>query len=167
MSDEVWVVVETHKGVGEMFSYRGRTTVAAFEAWKAGTLGGTLPLSDAYWMEQRGGQIVPYVVGRRGDYKNATGTIHVLASTIMVMMELDGPDAGVTDDDSNATVLSLAGGTGRRAGGPRALRNDPPEPPTSIVAPPVLEAVPMDDEAESDDDNEATESEAAKSSEEE
>lgn len=143
MSDDVWVVVETHKGVGEMFSYRGRTTAEAFAAWKSGTLNGSLPLSDAYWMEQRpGGQIVPYVVGRRGDYKNATGTIHVLASTIMVLMELDGPDPGVTDDDSSATVLSLAGGTGRRASGPRAVRNEPPEPPPTSVKPPALEAVP-------------------------
>lgn len=125
MSDEVWVVVETHKGVGEMFSYRGRTTRAAFDAWRNGTLTGSLPLADAYWMEQRGGQVVPYVVGRRGDYKNATGTIHVLASTVMVIMELDGPDAGVTDDDSNATVLSLAGGTGRRASGPRMVPDEP------------------------------------------
>lgn len=147
MSDEIWVVVETHKGVGEMFSYRGRTTVAAFEGWKDGTLSGTVPLADAYWMEQRpGGQIVPYVVGRRGDYKNATGTIHVLASTVMVMMELDGPDAGVTDDDSSATVLSLAGGTGRRASGPRAVRNGPPEPPTSLGSVPTLEAVPAVEE---------------------
>lgn len=125
MSEDVWVVVETHKGVGEMFSYRGRTTRDAFESWKAGTLEGTLPLSDAYWMEQRGGQIVPYVVGRRGDYKNATGTIHVLASTVMVIMELDAPDAGVTDDENQATVLSLAGGTGRRASGPRVVRDEP------------------------------------------
>lgn len=155
MSDEVWVVVETHKGVGEMFSYRGRTTVAAFEAWKAGTLGGTVPLADAYWMEQRpGGQIVPYVVGRRGDYKNATGTIHVLASTVMVMMELDGPDAGVTDDDSSATVLSLAGGTGRRASGPRAVRNAPPEPPTSLEAVRSLETAPRADEADEAQDDE-------------
>lgn len=99
-ADDVWVVVETHKGVGAVFSYRGKVTRAELDAWVDGQLQGALSLRSAYWLDEDNGRLVPVVVGRHGEFRNGTGTLHLLASTIVIMMELRAPDAGVIDESS-------------------------------------------------------------------
>lgn len=109
MTDDewTWAVVETHKGVQDVFSYRGRLARADLEAWRKGELQGALTIRDLYWLESEGGKIVPHVVGRRGEFRNATGTLHVAASTIVVVMELRAPEAGVMEEEPGP-VLRLA-----------------------------------------------------------
>ncbi len=97
-ADDVWVVVETHKGVGAVFSYRGKTRRADLDAWVAGELQGALTLRSAYWLDEDNGRLVPVVVGRHGEFRNGTGTLHLLASTIVIMMELRAPDPGLLED---------------------------------------------------------------------
>ncbi|MAQ18942.1 MAG: hypothetical protein CMN30_29615 [Sandaracinus sp.] len=95
---DVWVVVETHKGVGAVFSYRGKVTRGEVDAWVAGELRGAISLRSAYWLDEDNGRLVPVVVGRHGEFRNGTGILHLAADTIVIMMELRAPDAGVLDD---------------------------------------------------------------------
>jgi len=97
-ADDVWVVVETHKGVGAVFSYRGKTTRKELDDWVAGELEGAISLRSAYWLDEDNGRLVPVVVGRHGEFRNGTGTLHLLAETIVIMMELRAPDAGVIEE---------------------------------------------------------------------
>ena len=94
-----WVVVETHKGIREVFSYRGRAAAADVEAWRRGELRGALRLEQCYWIEPDtdSGKLTPVVIGRTTseEFRMATGTLHLSAETIVVIMELRGPDPGV------------------------------------------------------------------------
>jgi len=99
--EERWVIVETTKGIGQIFSYRGRMKTEDLRAWQRGELKGALTLRHTYWLEEdpQGG-VGSFVVGRRGDFKNGTGVTHVAAGTVAVIMELRAPDPGVVDTDS-------------------------------------------------------------------
>ena len=145
-NDDVWVVIETHKGVGEVFSYRGRVDRERFELWKEGELNGVLSLHDAYWLEHRGDRLVPYVVGRSGDYRNARGVIHIEVSTIVIAMELEGADPGVLDEAPGAPVLTLA-----RKPDSKAKTPPPPVPEPKIEAPEEPNGGDGDDEPSADD----------------
>ncbi|MEM1416846.1 MAG: hypothetical protein AAGH15_18255 [Myxococcota bacterium] len=94
-----WVVVETHKGIREVFSYRGRAASADVEAWRRGELHGALRLEQCYWIEPDPdtGKLTPVVIGRTAseEFRMANGTLHLAADTIVVIMELRGPDPGV------------------------------------------------------------------------
>ncbi|MEO0326579.1 MAG: hypothetical protein AAF447_26770 [Myxococcota bacterium] len=94
-----WVVVETHKGIREVFSYRGRAAARDVEAWRRGELRGALRLAQCYWIEPDAdsGKLAPVVIGRTTteEFRMATGTLHLAAETIVVIMELRGPDPGV------------------------------------------------------------------------
>ncbi|HJL25342.1 MAG TPA: hypothetical protein RMH80_24090, partial [Polyangiaceae bacterium LLY-WYZ-15_(1-7)] len=50
--DGVWAIVETHKNVGAIFTYRGKIRRSDLEAWREGTLGGALTLRQAYWVDE-------------------------------------------------------------------------------------------------------------------
>ena len=134
-AEEVWVVVETHKGVGAVFSYRGRVRRADLDAWADGELAGALTLRSAYWLDEDNGRLVPVVVGRHGEFRNGTGILHLAADTIVIVMELRSPDTGVLED-SPGRVFQLeavrppttpppAGGSGAEGEGPKPT--DSPE----------------------------------------
>lgn len=95
---DVWVVIETHKGVGAIYSYRGKLTRGEIDAWVAGELQGAISLRSAYWVNEENGRRVPVVIGRHGGSRNGTGILHIAADTIVIVMELRAPDAGVLDD---------------------------------------------------------------------
>ena len=115
--DDVWVVVETHKGVGAVFSYRGMTTRDELDAWVQGELSGALTLRSAYWLDEDNGRLMPVVVGRHGEFRNGTGILHLAADTIVIVMELRAPDAGILDDKPGQ-VFQLG-----------AVRSTPSQPP--------------------------------------
>ena len=96
--DDVWVVVETHKGVGAVFSYRGKVTRDELDAWVAGELSGAISLRSAYWLDEDNGRLIPVVVGRHGEFRNGTGILHLAADTIVIVMELRAPDPGVLEE---------------------------------------------------------------------
>lgn len=107
-SEETWVIVETHKGVGQVFSYRGIVQRAHLEAWCRGELRGAFTIESAYWVEEDPdtGRNVPVVVGRHPSFRNGTGTLHLAVDTVMVVMELRSPDPGVLDG-ADAQVLRI------------------------------------------------------------
>ena len=142
-----WAVVETHKGIEDVFSYRGRLKNEQLEAWKKGELKGALTLEHAYWLEQRHNQVVPYVIGQRGDYRNARGVLHVDASTVSIIIELEGADPGVLEPQPGAPVLTLARSpsTGRRR------LEKAPEPPPESTEPPESSEPPAPTERDGDD----------------
>ncbi len=114
-ASRVWVIVETTKGVGQIFSYRGTVDRRALEAWTTGTLEGALTLEEAYWLEEdASGRAQPIVVGRHPGFRNGTGVLHLHVATVMVVMELRSPDPGVLAGE-NAQVLSIGAVRGPRA----------------------------------------------------
>ncbi len=109
MSDEeTWVIVETHKGVGQVFSYRGTLRRDELDAWARGELRGALTLRNAYWIEEdpETGRNAPVVVGRHPSFRNGTGILHLPVDTVMVVMELRAPDPGVLEG-ADAQVLRI------------------------------------------------------------
>ncbi|MBO6933573.1 MAG: hypothetical protein JJ863_01315 [Deltaproteobacteria bacterium] len=126
--DGVWVVVETHKGVGAVFSYRGLTSRDELDAWVQGELAGALTLRSAYWLDEDNGRLMPVVVGRHGEFRNGTGTLHLAADTIVIVMELRAPDAGILEEKPGQ-VFQLG-----------AVRSTPSQPPS-----PQTERTPDDD----------------------
>ena len=106
--DETWVIVETHKGVGQVFSYRGTIRREHLDAWCRGELRGALTLQNAYWVEEDPdtGRSVAVVVGRHPSFRNGTGTLHLAVDTVMVVMELRAADPGVLDG-TDAQVLRI------------------------------------------------------------
>ena len=106
--EETWVIVETHKGVGQVFSYRGIVGREHLDAWRRGELRGALTLESAYWIEEDPdtGRNVPVVVGRHPGFRNGTGTLHLAVETVMVVMELRSPDPGVLEG-TDAQVLRI------------------------------------------------------------
>ena len=74
-SNDVWVIVETHKNIGQLFSYRGVLSREELEAWSAGTLKGALTLRRVYWIDEdlESGRRTPIVVGRHEAFRNGNG----------------------------------------------------------------------------------------------
>ncbi|MEM9069301.1 MAG: hypothetical protein AAGE52_12380 [Myxococcota bacterium] len=117
--DRVWVIVETTKAVGQIFSYRGTVSREDLDAWSRGHLQGALTLNQAYWLdEDDAGRLMPIVIGRHGGFRNGTGVLHLAIATVVVVMELRSPDVGVLEGEK-AQVLRI--GAVRR---PRPVREE-------------------------------------------
>ncbi|MBX3251773.1 MAG: hypothetical protein KF901_31635 [Myxococcales bacterium] len=107
--EETWALVETHKGIGGIYTYTGRVLRADLEAWRRGELRGALTLRSAYWIEEDAdtGRRAPVVVGRHPSFRNGNGVMHIAAPTVILVMELRAPDPGVLDTESGGRVVRL------------------------------------------------------------
>lgn len=115
--DEIWLTVESHKGVAAMYTYCGRASRQSLELWRRGELRGALTLKSTYWVEEDvdTGKRSAVVVGRHPSFRHGTGVVHLAVDTIVLIMELRHPDAGVIDVESGQVV---------RLGAVRDSRND-------------------------------------------
>lgn len=107
--EETWALVETHKGIGGIYTYTGRILRAELEAWRQGELRGALTLRAVYWIDEDvdTGRRAPIVVGRHPGFRNGTGVMHIAASTVILVMELRTPDPGVLETESGGRVVHL------------------------------------------------------------
>lgn len=106
VDEEVWLSVESHKGIGGMYTYCGKASREDLDRWRRGELHGALTLRSTYWVEEDvdTGRRSPVVVGRHPSFRNGTGVVHLAASTIVLVMELRHPDLGVVDTESGQVV---------------------------------------------------------------
>ncbi len=105
--NDVWVILECHKGVGQIFTYRGQISREDLDAWERGELIGAVKLKSTYWFEEdRSGRAFAAVVGKQSGFRNGTGVLYVKADTVVVIMEMRAPDPGVLDDEP-AQVVQL------------------------------------------------------------
>jgi hypothetical protein len=104
--DAIWLTVESHKGIGGMYTYCGRGSRQALERWRRGELRGALTLEHTYWIEEDvdTGRRSPVVVGRHPSFRHGTGVVHLSAATIVLIMELRHPEPGVLDPEGGRVV---------------------------------------------------------------
>ncbi|MCB9614146.1 MAG: hypothetical protein H6721_31375 [Sandaracinus sp.] len=104
--DEVWLTVESHKGIGGMYTYCGLGSRDELDRWRRGELRGALTLKRTYWVEEdtETGRRMPIVVGRHTSFRHGTGTVYLAAETIVLVMEMHHPDPGVLDGEEAQVV---------------------------------------------------------------
>ncbi len=124
--ERVWVIAECTKGVGQIFSYRGTVSRATLDAWALGELRGAFTLHRAYWLDEdlETGRLVPVVVGRHTNFRNGTGVLHLAADTVVVVMELRSPDAGVLEGEDAQVLRIGAVRSHAPSRGPRPLHEE-------------------------------------------
>jgi hypothetical protein len=98
----VWVEIESNKGVGQTWTYRGAISSKVFEALVSNKLtDGFLKLEQVYWfievwIDDEGGRRTkerPTRLGYDGKYKNMTGEIFIRVDTIVTVLPMKD-DAG-------------------------------------------------------------------------
>jgi len=87
--DDLWCEIEVQKG-SLVSVYRGRVTASDMAGWREGTLKGGLAIHDVYWPYDDGQGNEGWVVvgGTPGPYASGTGTLHVRADNVLVIVEL-------------------------------------------------------------------------------
>ena len=153
--DGVWAIVETHKNVGAIFTYRGKIRRSDLEAWREGTLGGALTLRQAYWVDEDPdtGRVTPIVVGRHTSFRHGTGVLHLAADTVVVVMEIRTPDPGVLEGEA-AQVLRLGAVRGPRSVSASTSERRRDERPPTPSRPPSAPPDPPEKDAEAPDEDE-------------